>query len=827
MGLSSAMTTALTGLQAAEVQIDVAGNNLANSQTVGFKASEVVFATQFLRTLSHGSQPSDNNGGTDPRQVGLGVDVAAITPDFSQGTLEVSSSASDLAIQGDGFFIVEGTQGEPLYTRNGIFKANSENELVSSTGNRLLGFGVDEFYNLETTQLVPLVIPMGAAAAAQATQNVYLGGNLTPTGDIATTAEVIDSEVLSDGAIPRPDVTVEGDETTAQVAAKPTITGVGIASTGTGSTFVAGDQYEYVFTFLDSSGQETLPSSNGVQRTVATSGNNLVLSNLPSSPLDDASDPLYDQVNIYRRKLGVVTGDPQENYALVGTATQGAASFTDTNISPTLDLDDTALNGIYSYVVTFSGPGVEESRPSELLGPINMVNGRVRIDNLPTIPTGAGIPEYDSVNIYRNLSTNSDQYYLVATVDPADHYIDGRSDADISDLTDPANHEMDFDGPSITNATLLTNVISRDGLEYNTLFQVGTLEYTGRKGDNTLNTKTMEVTAETTVGEYLQFLALASGIQTSMPGSTDPIPDSLNHIPGESGTLTPGVSVTSDSRIRVVSNNGVSNAVDIPSSSFQMQVSDGSTITPNLGFSSVQDAVGESAWTDFIVYDSLGIPLDVRLTTVLQSRDSSCTTYRWFADCGENDPSGPDYRIAVGTGLISFDGEGNMIEADNPVINIERQDYPSVNPLVFNLDFSQVSGFATDTSTIAASRQDGSPVGTLTSYSVGEAGEIMGVFSNGISRTLGQIRLARFANPTGLEQRGENLYGLGFNSGLPVEGNPGDMGIGTIVAGALELSNTDTGANLIELLLASTQYRANSRVISTAQTLLDDLLNMR
>mgnify|MGYP002476547851 CR=1 FL=1 len=103
----------------------------------------------------------------------------------------------------------------------------------------------------------------------------------------------------------------------------------------------------------------------------------------------------------------------------------------------------------------------------------------------------------------------------------------------------------------------------------------------------------------------------------------------------------------------------------------------------------------------------------------------------------------------------------------------------------------------------------------------------MGVFSNGISRTLGQIRLARFANPTGLEQRGENLYGLGFNSGLPVEGNPGDLGIGSIVSGALELSNTDTGANLIDLLLASTMYRANSRVISSAQTLLDDLLNVR
>ena len=69
MGLSSAMTTALTGLNAAEVQIDVSGNNLANSQTVGFKASDVVYASQFLRTLSQGSQPSDTSGGTDRKSV--------------------------------------------------------------------------------------------------------------------------------------------------------------------------------------------------------------------------------------------------------------------------------------------------------------------------------------------------------------------------------------------------------------------------------------------------------------------------------------------------------------------------------------------------------------------------------------------------------------------------------------------------------------------------------------------------------------------------------------------------------------------------------------
>src|SRR5689334_16265619 len=105
MGLTSSLSTALTGMNAAETQIDVLGNNLANSQTVGFKASTVAFSNQFLQTLSLGASPTADNGGTNPRQTGLGVQVAGITPKFSQGTIQISSNPSDMALQGDGFFM--------------------------------------------------------------------------------------------------------------------------------------------------------------------------------------------------------------------------------------------------------------------------------------------------------------------------------------------------------------------------------------------------------------------------------------------------------------------------------------------------------------------------------------------------------------------------------------------------------------------------------------------------------------------------------------------------------------------------------------------------
>jgi flagellar hook protein FlgE len=243
----------------------------------------------------------------------------------------------------------------------------------------------------------------------------------------------------------------------------------------------------------------------------------------------------------------------------------------------------------------------------------------------------------------------------------------------------------------------------------------------------------------------------------------------------------------------------------------------------NLPFTSVQTAKGESAVADFIAYDSLGIDVSVRLTAVLEARSSTATTYRWYADSPDNDPdSGSD--IAVGTGLISFDGDGNFVSATETTVSVARRNVSSSSPLEFDLDFNQLSGLAADESSLAVSRQDGSAPGTLTSYIVGENGRISGVFSNGITRDLGQIVLARFANPTGLEQKGENMFAAGVNSGLPVIGRPNEQGIGSIIAGAQELSNTDIGGNLIDLILASTMYRGNTRVITTAQQMFDELL---
>lgn len=817
MGLASSLTTALTGMSAAESQVDVVGNNLANSQTIGFKESRSVFATQFLQTYSIGSGPTANSGGTNPRQTGLGTRVAEITQKFTQGTIEISSNSADLAIQGDGFFMVQDSSGARLYTRNGQFKTNSDNELVTVTGNRLLGYGVNENFELQTSTLTPLTIPLGTAATAKATQNVLLQGVLTPSGDVADTAGVIESATLGDAVVPRPDVAA----VTAGVANTPNSSSITVGSAqGAGGTHPEGVTYKYRFAFVDASGTEG-PASNELSVTVPAGdtlpNNSIVLNNLPSG------GGTYSQINVYRTAAG------GSQFFRLDTATAGG-SYTDTNNTPlsATPLDTAVLNGNYSYLVTFAKSGSEESRPSVLLGPQNVVNGRIQLQNLPTPPVpppGATFPAYDKVRIYRNLSTDASQFFLVSEVNPGDSYTDSRSDTSISDLNVPGNQKIDLDGPKLASNTLLTNVVKRNSLDYEQVFQIGTLDFDPRKGDRSLGTKSMTITATSTVQDLMNFMQEAMGIQTSLDDPQNPIPGSLNNISGESGTLSPG-GVINNGKIRFVSNNGVNEAVNINLASFRVTDSSGNVTTPNLSFGKLQDPKGQSAVADFIAYDTLGIPVNVRVTAVLQQRTDSATIYRWFADSADNSPtSGAD--VSVGTGLISFDGQGNFVSSTNDQVTVERRGIPSSDPLQFKLDFSAISGLSQGTASLAVSRQDGSSAGTLSSFIIGEDGKLRGVFSNGVTRDLGEVRMARFANPVGLVQNGDNNFSQGVNSGLPIEGSAGESGMGTLVAGAVELSNTDIGKNLIDLVLATTQYRGNARVITAVQQLLDELLNLR
>lgn len=801
MGLQSAMTTALTGLQGAETIIDVVGNNVANSGTTGFKESDVLFATQFLQTQSVGSTPTPGRGGTNPRQIGLGVKIAAINPNFSQGTIEISSNPLDVAIQGDGFLIVQGPQGK-LYTRNGQIQTNSANELVTVTGNRVLGYTIDDDFNIvESGDLAPLTVPVGGAPVTQITQNAYFEGTLSSNVPEATRPSIIESEVLGDASITYPsDPTFDSGD--AQAVLAPGASGASAAVVGGPSTLVAGN-YQYRLTWYTTDGVgnqlESQPSSV-ITMPGVLAGDAVQLSGLPT---DSSPTPIWSGRNIYRSIDGGA-------FQLVGSINNvTAATFTDSSAAAGATLDATTLEvGNYSYYVTFVS-GSLESRPSERLGPITSgVDGRIRIDNLPQ-PTGS----FSQIRIYRNLSSDSSEFHLVDTLAAGTTtYIDNAQDAAIE-----SNPTIDLMGARADNGTLLTNVLLRDGDTYTTPFEEGVLTFAGRRGVSTLDAEQFTITSTTTVQDLVDFMEQAFGI---MPIAETPWLETAG------GQVNNGV-------ISFTSNAGVENALGVPLAGFKITPTGATTPLPiPLNFTETQPEDGQGSTTDFVVYDSLGTPINVRITTVVEEEADTFTRYRWFATSSDNEPL-TGVSTAVGTGTITFDGNGIIQGSPITQISIERNQSASESPLEINLDFSRVSGLNQQNglqqpiTRMSMTRQDGFAPGTLSSFTITESGLISGTFSNGAVRPLGQIVMARFANNSGLQQVGENMFAQGVNSGEAVTGIPGESGIGTLTAGALELSNTDIGQNLIELILASTQYRGGARVITTAQQLLDELLTLR
>jgi flagellar hook protein FlgE len=173
--------------------MDVIGNNIANVNTNGYKSSRVTFQDMLSQTLKSGTAPNTTgNGGSNPSQVGLGMVVGSVDILQTQGNLQSTGKATDMALQGDGFFVLSNDNGATYrYSRDGAFDINQNGDLVNAAnGYRVQGWSADNG-NINTTAAVgSITIRIGAGMVAKSTENVSLSGNLNAEGDTATTGTV-------------------------------------------------------------------------------------------------------------------------------------------------------------------------------------------------------------------------------------------------------------------------------------------------------------------------------------------------------------------------------------------------------------------------------------------------------------------------------------------------------------------------------------------------------------------------------------------------------------------------------------------------------------
>lgn len=227
------------------------------------------------------------------------------------------------------------------------------------------------------------------------------------------------------------------------------------------------------------------------------------------------------------------------------------------------------------------------------------------------------------------------------------------------------------------------------------------------------------------------------------------------------------------------------------------------------------------------VFDSLGGMHNIELAFIKTGDDTYQVEAFYVEDNGDLTQLVDEDDESLG-GTMAFNDSGNLI---NTVDSIDSLDLSHVvgggaEDLEFNLDLSNLKMFD-NPSNVKLESRDGYSQGALEDFSVSQTGEVIGNFDNGQRRILGQMAIASFTNPGGLEKTGGNNYRETANSGNINVGNPGTQGLGVINSGALEMSNVDLSKEFTDMITTQRGFQANSRIITTSDEMLQEVVNMK
>jgi flagellar hook protein FlgE len=340
----------------------------------------------------------------------------------------------------------------------------------------------------------------------------------------------------------------------------------------------------------------------------------------------------------------------------------------------------------------------------------------------------------------------------------------------------------------VTTATLLNDLYMND--TDTDLVAGDNVDITGSEPDGTQVNSSYTYAEGDTVGDLL------STINNIYAGATATI-DSSGRI-----VLTDNFAGDSDAIINLNASSGVN--------------------FPTPGFTTTVEGRDPGTHSTSInVYDSLGAAHTVEM---IFTKAEETNTWNWeiVIDGGLITPT------SGGSGTISFNNDGSLASFNGGPLVVAT----GANAMTINLDpgspgsFSGITQFDSPSTTIAIS-QDGYQMGNLENVSIGPDGMISGAFSNGVVRTLGQLVIADFTNPTGLEKMGNNLFAESPNSGNAVIGLAQTNFNSTINAGYLEMSNVDLTSEFTEMIVAQRGFQANARVIQTADLILSEINGLK
>ncbi|EAK0204689.1 flagellar hook protein FlgE [Campylobacter jejuni] len=835
----------VSGLQAHQVAMDVEGNNISNVNTTGFKYSRADFGTMFSQTVKIATAPTDGRGGSNPLQIGLGVSVSSTTRIHSQGSVQTTDKNTDVAINGDGFFMVSDDGGLTNYlTRSGDFKLDAYGNFVNNAGFVVQGWNInwdDQTIDSSRTPQNIFIDPGMHIPAAKSTE-VAIKANLNSGLNIGTSSRnlyALDSvhgwNTKTQRAEDENDTGTTQFYTTSKNAVEVTEKGV-----DAGSLFNANGQGLNL-----REGQGIWVSYADAKFTTATAGANGVF--------NENSQTTQQNVIFWGNKDNAVNLDITLNGVNIQNANirslDEAIAYINTFTAPTDTRDGTGVKAVKKA----DGSGIEFVNDNADGTTDNMKN----IDLVVKQTNTAG-------ERFRVTWNQQNQNFTAATVKANGNsaWITGGT----AGLTEErvqiiTAHKYVYSSTPV-NIPPMYNPDGGPGYDPANQNNLGTAEnnYFQAVQGGLLNTDSRTFRTTEDLRELLQRDArygvdydgsggfeidgrdVNEGVKVVVTENGNFAISNPNEIPQRPGFVMPGAPGTQDNR---TTHNMSFNITAYSNKQGTVSTNDAFTKIFK-AFDGVLTVGGQikeseqlklSAFSAGLeIYDSLGSKHTLEVQFVKQSTTQDGGN-EWQMIIRVPEPAeinttgeGPN-NIIVGT--ARFNNDGSLANYTPKTINFSPNNGAAPNQQI-KLSFG-TSGSndglvsSNSASTLTGQATDGYTSGNLKpdAIRVDDKGNILGEFTNGKTFAVAKIAMASVANNSGLEEIGGNLFKVTANSGNIVVGEAGTGGRGEMKTSALEMSNVDLSRSLTELIIIQRGYQANSKTISTSDQMLQTLIQLK
>ncbi|EAJ8183466.1 TPA: flagellar hook protein FlgE [Campylobacter jejuni] len=829
----------VSGLQAHQVAMDVEGNNISNVNTTGFKYSRADFGTMFSQTVKIATAPTDGRGGSNPLQIGLGVSVSSTTRIHSQGSVQTTDKNTDVAINGDGFFMVSDDGGLTRYlTRSGDFKLDAYGNFVNNAGFVVQGWNINwDTQSIDSSRTPQnIFIDPGMHIPAAKSTEVAIKANLN-SGLSVGTAKTPIYGLDSVHGFNKKDGTAKNENdtgitqfyTTSKNSVEVTEKGVDCAAlfNGKGDGLNLRDGQGIWVSYADSKFSTDVP--NGVNvfnpNTQATQNgvifwgdeNNAVNLDITLNGvrIQNNSIKSLDQAIEYINTFTAPT-DTREGTGVkaVRKADGSGIEFINTNADGTTD----NMKNIDLVVNQANTAGERHNLTWQANNNSFQAASRKQGANSVWIPGNNPVNGTERIQI-----VTAHKYVYSSTpvqLDPM-YNPDGGPAFNQANINIPGTAENNYRNAvngSLLNTTVRTFRTTEDLRELLQRDARYGVDYDGSGGFEADGSDVNEG-VKVTVGATGEFIISNPNVQSTPPNGIV----QNNRRPHD---ISFNVTAYTDAKGKVSTNMAFTNI---------FKGFDGVLTVGNSNRQSEQLFL--SAFSAGLeIFDSLGSKHTIEVQFVKQSTTQDGGN-EWQMIIRVPEPAeinttgeGPN-NIVVGT--ARFNNDGSLANYSPKTINFSPNNGAAPNQQI-KLSFG-TSGSndglvsSNSASTLTGQATDGYTSGNLKpdAIRVDDKGNILGEFTNGKTFAVAKMAMASVANNSGLEEIGGNLFKVTANSGAIVVGEAGTGGRGEMKTSALEMSNVDLSRSLTELIIIQRGYQANSKTISTSDQMLQTLIQLK